>query len=339
MISDSVAESFEKNNRELIKKTEELESNLITSLKNIELLISENSQHSAKKISDSINEGFENNNRELIIKIDELESKLLKSLNSIEILKSENSQNRKQIVYLETVLKDIYDSSVIEKKICPICNSQISAFLPFGDPLRENALCPNCGSLERHRGSYLFLKEKTNILEENIKMLHFAPENFFREIFSKKENIEYFPVDLNPKVFHLKESTDIQDLQFPDDTFDFIYCSHILEHVPHDQQAIKELYRVLKPNGAALIMVPLKPSLKETYEDKSMNTPELRQKHYGQSDHLRLYGSDFQGKLENSGFNVSNDFREKIDEKSVKKYGLKSYRDFFYCNKKIIVKK
>jgi hypothetical protein len=86
-------------------------------------------------------------------------------------------------------------------------------------------------------------------------------------------------------------------------------------------------------------MVPLKPSLKETYEDKSMNTPELRQKHYGQSDHLRLYGSDFQGKLENSGFNVSNDFREKIDEKSVKKYGLKSYRDFFYCNKKIIVKK
>jgi 2-polyprenyl-3-methyl-5-hydroxy-6-metoxy-1,4-benzoquinol methylase len=63
-------------------------------------------------------------------------------------------------------------------------------------------------------------------------MLHFAPENFFREIFSKKEKIEYFPVDLNPKVFHLKESTDIQDLQFPDDTFDFIYCSHILEHVP-----------------------------------------------------------------------------------------------------------
>ena len=111
-------------------------------------------------------------------------------------------------MYLKALLKD---SSTHDKKICPICNSKLLGFLPFGDPPRENAMCPKCDSLERHRASYLFLKNNTNIFEENIKMLHFAPEKFLHKIFSNQKNIDYLPVDLNPKKFHLKEKTDIQD--------------------------------------------------------------------------------------------------------------------------------
>ncbi|MGP8022596.1 MAG: hypothetical protein ACLPHE_00990, partial [Methanobacterium sp.] len=124
-----------------------------------------------KKISESINGNFVNNNQKLLKRIEELEY-----------------QQKKQTLYFETVLTDIYENTVIPKKFCPICNSEILAFLPFGvNPrVRRNALCPNCGSLERHRASYLFLKENTNIFEENIKMLHFAPEKILFEIFSNK---------------------------------------------------------------------------------------------------------------------------------------------------------
>lgn len=268
-----------------------------------------------KQISDIITENLKTKD-ELNKKIDKLEIKLLNSLK-----------------LQETLLEEILENSTQDKKFCPICNSEVNAFLPFGQNLRKNAMCPNCNSLERHRLSYLFLKEKTNIFEEeNIKILHFAPEAFFSKRFSNQKNIDYLPVDLNPDKPGIKEKMDIQDIKYPDNTFNFIYCSHVLEHVPNDQKAIKELYRVLKPGGTALIMVPIKHLLKETYEDASINTPELRLKHYGQSDHLRYYGLDFQEILEKNGFNCSKYSKEEFDEKSIKKYGLKN-GDLFYCTK------
>ncbi len=271
-----------------------------------------------KKISDGVNGDLVNNNQKLLKRIEELEY-----------------QQKKQILHLETLSTDIYDNKVIPKKICPLCKSELLAFLPFGvnPKVRGNALCPNCGSLERHRASYLFLTENTNIFEENIKMLHFAPEKVLFEIFSNKKNIEYLPVDLNPDQFYAKEKMDIQNIKYPEDTFDFIYCSHVLEHVPHDQKAMKELYRVLKPDGSALIMVPIKHSSKKTFEDSSVNTPELRSQYYGQFDHLRYYGLDFQEKLENAGFNVSKDFTQNISIESQKKYGLNLSDTIFYCTK------
>jgi len=242
------------------------------------------------------------------------------------------NEKRNQMLYLETILEDIHDVSVLNKKFCPICNSEFLAFLPFGENPRKNAMCPVCHSLERHRLSYLFLKEKPNIFEENIKMLHFAPEEIFHNIFSNNENIDYLPVDINPDMPYVKEMMDIQDIKYPDNTFDFIYCSHVLEHVPNDQKAIKELYRVLKPGGSALIMVPINLSLKETYEDESVNTPELRLKHYGASDHLRYYGLDFQGMLENAGFKIKKYSKVDFDKESIKKYGL-SWGDVFCAAK------
>jgi ubiquinone/menaquinone biosynthesis C-methylase UbiE len=182
----------------------------------------------------------------------------------------------------------------------------------------------------------MFLKENTRVFKENIDLLHVAPEKVFYDIFRNQENINYLTADLNDKPHHVMEKMDIQDIQYPDNTFDFIYCSHVLEHVPDDRKAIDELYRVLKPNGKALIMVPLNRSLDKTLEDQSYNTPELRLKHYHQSDHLRYYGPDFTDKLEDAGFKILLDeieFIENIDEEDIKKYGIDKIITFFYCAK------
>jgi SAM-dependent methyltransferase len=247
-------------------------------------------------------------------------------------LKQDNFANGKQL-YLETLLEQLHDNLGLDKKVCPLCDSEIYAFLPFGDGSRKNAMCPNCNSLERHRLSYLFLKEHTNIFEENIKMLHFAPEKTFSLIFSNQENIDYLPVDLNPNMDFVTEAMDIQNIQYPNDYFDFIYCSHVLEHVPDDHKAVRELIRVLKPGGTALIMVPINHALKETFEDESINTPELILKHYGQSDHVRCYGTDFQKLLESNGFKCLKYSNKDFDKESIDKYGLHINDDVFYCTK------
>ena len=283
------------------------------------------------KVSDLIDESLDGKNQDLLNKIDELEKDLTNSLENIDFLVMKNTQNEERMLYLETLLKDIH-TNVVDDKICPICNSKIPAFLPYGIKPRANAMCPNCGSLERHRGGYLFLKEKTDFFKKNIRMLHFAPEGFLAELFSNKKNIEYLPVDINPNLKHVKEKMDIQDIKYPDNTFDLIYCSHVLEHIPNDKKALSELCRVIKPDGAVLIMTPLNHS-KKTFEDSSINTPELRLEHYLQSDHLRLYGLDFPEKLENAGFKVSKDFMEKLDENSIKKYGLNTHDIVFFCTK------
>ena len=220
------------------------------------------------------------------------------------------------------------------EKTCPICNSKSSTFLPYGIFPRRNALCPVCGSLERHRSTYLFLTEETNIFDEDIKMLHIAPEAIFAEIFSAKENINYLPVDLDDENLYVEEKMDIQDINYPNNTFNFILCSHVLEHVPNDRKAMKELFRVLKPYGNALISVPIRKSSNETYEDPAINTPELRRKHYGQEDHLRYYGLDFKEKLEDAGFEVvTDDYIKNLDKNIIKKYSL-SYDDhLFFCTK------
>jgi SAM-dependent methyltransferase len=238
----------------------------------------------------------------------------------------------KKQLFLDMLLLQL-DNLDIDKKLCPICNSEIYSFLPFSNNTRKNAVCPNCHSLERHRLSYIFLKNHTNIFEENIKMLHFAPEKTFSRIFSNQKNIEYLPVDLNPNMDFVKESMDIQDIKYPDDYFDFIYCSHVLEHVPDDYKAVSELYRVLKSGGAALIMVPINHSLKETYDDESVNTPELILEHYGQSDHLRCYGLDFQKLLESNGFKCLKYSNKDLDKKAINKYGLHISDELFYCTK------
>ena len=209
-------------------------------------------------------------------------------------------------------------SKLVERNFCPICDKYLE-FEPFGPSKRKRAQCPICGSLERHRLIYLlfqkFYKELLN--EKSIKLLHVGPEKVFYDYFNSQKNIDYYPVDLNPEWFDQKEiqirqKVDIQNMPYNDNEFDFIYNGHVLQCVDNDAEAIPELYRVLKPGGVCITVVPINKSSDETLEKEEYNTMELRKKYYGAKSHKRLYSMDIFYKLEQYGFDVETVTDEEI---------------------------
>lgn len=185
-------------------------------------------------------------------------------------------------------------------KFCPICTSSIRHFNPYGVNKRPNAVCPICFSLERHRLMWLYFQQKTDLFQKSPKrMLHIAPEACFIDRFSNLSHLDYWPGDLDKPGI---PTIDITDLQFPTNHFDVVYCSHVLEHVPNDRQAIKEFVRVLKPTGWAILQVPITGNV--TQEDLSITSPQERAHLYGQPDHVRQYGKDYKYRLEDNGFQV-----------------------------------
>jgi SAM-dependent methyltransferase len=243
---------------------------------------------------------------------------------------------RTRSLIIESMLCNMYDRFIMkgDKKYCPICENFLTIFLPMGEKLRPNAKCPNCGSLERHRLIYLYFKEETNIFKDSIRLLHFAPELCFVEMFSRQSNIEYFPVDIDQSSPFIRERVDIQNAQYPDNFFDAIYCSHVLEHVPDDKKAMRELYRILKISGWAILQVPINVNSNNTIEDPRINTPEKRSQFYEQKDHLRYYGLDYPQRLKEAGFKVKVDkFLLKFDNRARKRYGLPKTEDIYFCTK------
>lgn len=185
---------------------------------------------------------------------------------------------------------------------CPVCESNLRRFLPAGTPPRANARCPVCGSLERHRLDWVFFSTRTG-LRDGLpkKMLHVAPEAFLSTRFRKIKNLEYLSADIsNPEAM---VQMDITDIHYPDNFFSVIYCSHVLEHIQDDRKALAELYRVLGPDGRALLQVPV--SAEKTYEDPAIVEPEERLKHFGQSDHVRRCGLDYVERIRAAGFAVT----------------------------------
>jgi SAM-dependent methyltransferase len=126
---------------------------------------------------------------------------------------------------------------------------------------------------------------------------------------------------------------DITNIQYPNDFFDAIYCSHVLEHVPNDKLAMKEFARVLKPGGFAVILVPI--TADKTFENPSVTDPKDRLRLFGQDDHVRIYGPDFVGRLKEAGLAVrkysASDFLNTIE---ITRFNLtKLSGDVFYCTK------
>ncbi|MFC6267567.1 class I SAM-dependent methyltransferase [Frigoriflavimonas asaccharolytica] len=158
----------------------------------------------------------------------------------------------------------------------------------------ENAVCPHCGSLERSRLLKLFLENETKIFNDNPKILHFAPEDSLKNIL--KANPNYQDVDLNPNLASLQ--MDITDLKFSDNTFDFIICAHVLGHIPDEKKALSEMYRVLKSGGKLFLLSLMNLNSEETLENFENNTPEKKLKAYGEFDLQRLYGLDFENRLQ-----------------------------------------
>ena len=186
---------------------------------------------------------------------------------------------------------------------CPVCGSRFRKFLPYGrtNP-RENALCPNCLALERHRLMWLYLQRKTDFFTAPHRLLHVAPEHCFIDRFERMENLDYVTADIESPLAKVK--MDIHHIPFGENTFDVAFCNHVMEHVDDDIRAMAELYRVLKPGGWAIIQSPMDTTRATTLQDPAITSPADREKHYWQSDHQRLYGRDYAQRLEKAGFAV-----------------------------------
>jgi SAM-dependent methyltransferase len=184
---------------------------------------------------------------------------------------------------------------------CPVCGHSFRRFLPYGRlRARSNALCPQCLSLERHRLLWLYLKNRTSFFHHPQDVLHIAPEVCFLKPFRAIHGDRYVTADLDSPWASIK--MDIHAMPFPDNSFDVVLCNHVLEHVADDILALREIRRVLRPGGYAVLQVPFfEPVPATTVEDPAVVLPRDREKLYGQSDHVRRYGADYLNRIALAG--------------------------------------
>ena len=204
---------------------------------------------------------------------------------------------------------------------CPVCGAQIERFEPHPLNKRPGAMCPVCDSADRHRVIWVYFQRHTDLFTAPHRLLHMAPEAALGKRLSELENIEYVSADISsPRAM---VHTDICSMPFPDGDFDVVLASHVLEHIDDDAAAMRELYRVLRPGGSALLQIPIFGP--KTVEDPAIHSPEDRLRHYGQADHVRLYGHDgtFERRLEDAGFEVeSTRIALELDPEFVRRHGL-----------------
>jgi ubiquinone/menaquinone biosynthesis C-methylase UbiE len=149
--------------------------------------------------------------------------------------------------------------------------------------------------------------------------------------FKKLKNLEYITGDIESPLADVK--MDIHQIPFEDNSFDVVFCNHVMEHVDDDLKACAEINRVLKPNGWGIIQSPVYEQ-EETLEDKTITAPKERERVFGQSDHVRKYGKDYARRLSQSGLLVSeNNFVKQLSEEMIKKYALPEKEIIFYCQK------
>ncbi len=221
-----------------------------------------------------------------------------------------------------------------KKTECPVCHHTYTKFFPYGrKPVRDNALCFHCLSLERHRLLWLYLKERTAFFHDPLRVLHIAPELCFINRFENLPNLDYITADLESPLAKVK--MEIHHIPFGDDEFDVAICNHVMEHVDNDIRAMEEIRRVLKPGGWAIIQSPLMGwHLNKTFEDPNITDPDERERVYGQSDHVRLYGKDYPDRLRRAGFKVKeDDYVKTLPGDMIKRYALPGGEIIYLCVK------
>jgi SAM-dependent methyltransferase len=211
---------------------------------------------------------------------------------------------------------------------CPCCGHRYRQFARF---YGERDQCPGCGALMRHRALFLLLRDRLAIETSGGEVVHFAPSSGVDDWLRSLANVRYVSADLDPDAADIR--ADITHLPFEDESFDLVLCLHVLEHVPDDRAAMRELARVVRPGGTAVVQVP--PSdLPETFEDFTVTTPAERARVFGQHDHVRICGSDYGRRLEEAGFLVEElDYVERVDPARRARYGLRTGEPFYLGTK------
>lgn len=191
-----------------------------------------------------------------------------------------------------------------------------------------------CFANDRDRLVWLFLEERLKISsQDSVTLLHVAPERQLQRRLQTRQNVTYFAGDRLVEGYTYAAQTiplDIMNLPFRSAVFDIVICNHVLEHVTDDLKAMHELYRVTKPGCVAILQVPILQGAKITYEDTSINTPEARERVYGQNDHRRLYGDDYGERLKSAGFQLQrNRFHLEMSEDMIRREGLNPHEEIF----------
>lgn len=229
----------------------------------------------------------------------------------------------KAVSALDSLGLNLLDVISLEKRhctsrYCPVCDSISKTFKKGGTGEgRSNAKCPSCGSLERHRLMWLHLADRVwpSLPDRKKDILHIAPERFLVEKLKSRADVNYISGDLIMADSMAK--INLTQIQFWNDQFDLIICSHVLEHIDDDRKGMGEMLRILRPGGVLVVMVPLRGE--ETIEDPSIDTPEGRLARFGQDDHVRIYGRDIKERLEGVGFSVNFwPTLKDVDEKTAK---------------------
>jgi SAM-dependent methyltransferase len=231
------------------------------------------------------------------------------------------TDNLDQLGYRLRVLKQLGASNPRE---CPICG-YIGPFRAFGEPPRYGAQCTNCGSLERHRLFFLGIT-RLSLLSGVENILHFAPEPCLTGVL-QHAGASYRTADLLPDRATLM--LNIEKIDLPDKSVDFVIANHILEHV-NDKEALLELRRILTDQGRLVVMIPIIEGWTETYENPAIKSGRDREIHFGQNDHVRYYGRDFRDRVTAAGFSIQEFTADGAD---AVKYGLARGERLFVTTK------
>lgn len=227
---------------------------------------------------------------------------------------------------------------------CPLCGWRAHRFYAagFSFPVlaryqvisagkRENIRCPRCRSSSRERLMYLFLQRHLPAFGSG-KVLHVAPEPQLGALLRRLYGDRYVSLDIDAA--RADVVADIIDIPFEDSSFELVICAHVLEHVPDDRRAMREFARILTPTGTAILLVPFSPLLSESSEDPTVTTPEAREEVFGQSDHVRIYGTDYPARLRESGLAVDVRLPATIvAEDEIDRFALDAKEPLFVCRK------
>lgn len=237
--------------------------------------------------------------------------------------------------------------------LCPVCGSKQIPYLPLPEFYRDNArrhgfvhfgkgemtphetyTCANCGASDRERLYLLWIEQQIEkgFFTKNTRAIHFAPEAALSGKLKGTDLFDYKTADLLMDDVDYK--VDMMDMPFDDESFDFFICSHVLEHVDSDDQAIEELYRITKHGGHGLLMAPIIVGLEKTVEDPSVKDEASRWRLYGQNDHVRLYAhDDYVNKIRSHGFRVEELGEEYFGEDIFRLLGLKQTSILYVVSK------